>query len=109
MNFIKALKPGGISIVSFFSSVAMTNPSVCVAKISELWKILTLLSPARARAQGLDELFEGMVEVPRIRHGSRQTLETLINEEAYWGIHTRALLSYSGNPSFLLVSKILCQ
>jgi hypothetical protein len=23
-----------------------------------------------------------MVEVPRIRHGSRQTLETLINEEA---------------------------
>jgi CRISPR-associated endonuclease Cas1 len=32
--------------------------------------------------QGLDELFEGMVEVPRIRHGSRQTLETLIDEEA---------------------------
>jgi hypothetical protein len=31
--------------------------------------------------RGLDELFEGMVEVPRIRHGSRQTLETLINEE----------------------------
>jgi hypothetical protein len=23
-----------------------------------------------------------MVEVPRIRHGSRQTVETLINEEA---------------------------
>jgi len=26
--------------------------------------------------------FEGRVEVPRIRHGSKQTLETLINEEA---------------------------
>jgi hypothetical protein len=26
---------------------------------------------------------EGKVEVPRIRHGSRQTLETLINEEAF--------------------------
>jgi hypothetical protein len=25
---------------------------------------------------------KGKVEVPRIRHGSRQTLETLINEEA---------------------------
>jgi hypothetical protein len=25
---------------------------------------------------------EGKVEVPRIRHGKRQTLETLINEEA---------------------------
>jgi hypothetical protein len=30
------------------------------------------------------------------------------NGEAYLGIHARALLSYSGNPSFLLVSKILC-
>lgn len=30
----------------------------------------------------LDEMFEGMVEVPRIKHGSRQTLGTLINEEA---------------------------
>lgn len=29
----------------------------------------------------LDELFEGIVEVPRIRHVSLQTLETLINEE----------------------------
>jgi len=25
---------------------------------------------------------EGKVEVPRIRHGTKQTLETLINEEA---------------------------
>jgi len=32
--------------------------------------------------RGLDELFERMVKVPRIKHGSRQTLETLINEEA---------------------------
>ena len=27
-------------------------------------------------------MFERWIEVPRIRHGSRQTLETLINEEA---------------------------
>jgi CRISPR/Cas system-associated endonuclease Cas1 len=39
-------------------------------------------SKTRELEQGLDELFEGMIEVPRIRHGSRQTLETLINEEA---------------------------
>lgn len=32
--------------------------------------------------RGLNELFERWVEVPRIRYGSRQTLETLIDEEA---------------------------
>ena len=26
--------------------------------------------------------FESMVEIPRIKHGKRQTIETLINEEA---------------------------
>ena len=36
-----------------------------------------------ARAErGLDDLFESMVAVPRIRDGSRQTLDILINEEA---------------------------
>jgi hypothetical protein len=39
-------------------------------------------SRTRELEQGLDELFGDMVEVPRIRHCSRQTLETLINEEA---------------------------
>jgi hypothetical protein len=34
-------------------------------------------------AEGLDQLFERMVEIPRMRHGSRQSLDTLINEEAY--------------------------
>ena len=34
-------------------------------------------------AEGLNELFERKVEIPRMRHGSRQTLDTLINEEAY--------------------------
>ncbi|MGD0029478.1 MAG: hypothetical protein ABSC91_11125 [Candidatus Bathyarchaeia archaeon] len=28
-------------------------------------------------------MFDYIVEIPRIRHGSRQTLDTLINEEAY--------------------------
>lgn len=39
-------------------------------------------SKTRELERGLNELFGGMVEVPRIRHGSRQALETLINEEA---------------------------
>jgi hypothetical protein len=34
-------------------------------------------------AEGLNELFERKAEIPRIRHGSRQSLDTLINEEAY--------------------------
>ena len=39
-------------------------------------------SKTRELERGLDKIFEGMVEVPKIRHGSRQTIETLINEEA---------------------------
>lgn len=27
--------------------------------------------------------FESMVEIPRMKHGKRQTIETLINEEAF--------------------------
>jgi CRISPR-associated endonuclease Cas1 len=38
---------------------------------------------ARQLLKQLDELFESMVAIPRIRHGRRQTLETLINEEAF--------------------------
>ena len=34
-------------------------------------------------AEGLNLLFERKVEVPRIRHGARQTIDKLINEEAY--------------------------
>jgi CRISPR-associated protein Cas1 len=37
----------------------------------------------RQLLKALDELFESYIEIPRIRHGHRQTLETLINEEAY--------------------------
>jgi len=33
-------------------------------------------------ADGLNSLFNRKVEIPRIRHGKRQTIETLINEEA---------------------------
>lgn len=32
-------------------------------------------------AEDLNLLFERIIEIPRIRHGSRQTLDTLINEE----------------------------
>jgi CRISPR/Cas system-associated endonuclease Cas1 len=39
-------------------------------------------SKTRELEGGLDELFEKMVEIPRIRHGSHQILETLIDEEA---------------------------
>jgi CRISPR-associated protein Cas1 len=34
-------------------------------------------------AEDLNKLFERIVEIPRIRHGSKQTLDTLINEETY--------------------------
>jgi hypothetical protein len=33
-------------------------------------------------AEGLNSLFNRQVEIPRIRHGKRQTLDTLISEEA---------------------------
>ena len=33
--------------------------------------------------KGIEELFESKVKIPRIRYGYTQTLETLINEEAY--------------------------
>jgi hypothetical protein len=33
-------------------------------------------------AEGLNGLFNREVQVPRIRHGSKQTLDTLISEEA---------------------------
>ena len=32
---------------------------------------------------GLNRLFESEVDIPRIRHGKKQTIETLINEEAF--------------------------
>jgi len=31
----------------------------------------------------LNKSFDSYFEIPRIRHGKRQTFETLINEEAY--------------------------
>jgi hypothetical protein len=31
---------------------------------------------------GLNKFFEAKIEIPRIRHGKKQTFETLINEEA---------------------------
>jgi CRISPR/Cas system-associated endonuclease Cas1 len=34
-------------------------------------------------ADDLNLLFDRFVEIPRIRHGSKQTIDTLINEEAY--------------------------
>jgi CRISPR-associated protein Cas1 len=38
---------------------------------------------AKELMQSLNRLFETKVEIPRIRHGNKQTVETLINEEAY--------------------------
>ena len=37
---------------------------------------------ADSLADGLNGLFNRTVEIPRIRNGKRQTLDTLINEEA---------------------------
>jgi hypothetical protein len=39
-------------------------------------------SETREFMRGLNNFFESMVEVKRIRNGEHQTLETLINEEA---------------------------
>ena len=33
-------------------------------------------------ADGLNALFKRKIEIPRIKHSKRQTLDTLINEEA---------------------------
>ena len=33
-------------------------------------------------AEGINSLFENEVEIPRIKHGNKQTLDTLISEEA---------------------------
>jgi hypothetical protein len=33
-------------------------------------------------ADGLNNLFKRKVEIPRIKHGKRQTIDTLITEEA---------------------------
>jgi RIO-like serine/threonine protein kinase len=38
-------------------------------------------SLAKDMMNKLNSFFESTVEVPRIRHGNRQTIETLINEE----------------------------
>jgi hypothetical protein len=37
---------------------------------------------ADSLADGLNGLFNSWVEIPRIKHGKRQTLDTLISEEA---------------------------
>jgi hypothetical protein len=37
---------------------------------------------ADSLADGLNNLFKRKVEIPRIKNGKRQTLDTLINEEA---------------------------
>lgn len=37
----------------------------------------------------LDSLFNSHVEIPRIRHGKRQELETLIGEEALFAKYLR--------------------
>jgi CRISPR/Cas system-associated endonuclease Cas1 len=34
-------------------------------------------------AEGLNLLFDCVIDVPRMRHGNKQTIDTLINEEAY--------------------------
>jgi len=38
---------------------------------------------ADSLAEGLNGLFGREVEIPRMRYGKRQTLDTLINEEAF--------------------------
>jgi hypothetical protein len=44
--------------------------------------VLTKNCETDSLADGLNVLFRRKVEILRIRHGKKQTLETLINEEA---------------------------
>ena len=39
-------------------------------------------SLTRSLMKSLNEYFQTKVEIPRVRHGPRQSLDTLINEEA---------------------------
>ena len=41
------------------------------------------MEKAKELTQKLNQLFETKVDIPRFRHGKSQTVETLINEEAY--------------------------
>jgi hypothetical protein len=38
---------------------------------------------AKDMMKGLNSFFESIVDIPRVKHGSKQTVETLINEEAF--------------------------
>jgi hypothetical protein len=44
--------------------------------------VLTKKCETDSLADGLNALFRRKVEIPRIKYGKKQTLETLINEEA---------------------------
>ncbi|MBN1244047.1 hypothetical protein JXA31_00465 [Candidatus Bathyarchaeota archaeon] len=37
---------------------------------------------ADSLAEGLNLFFDRMVDIPRVKHGNRQTVDTLISEEA---------------------------
>jgi len=63
------------------------------------WDIREYLNGSKTRElnRGFDGMFEGCVEVPRIKHGPRQSLKTLINEEAYFWhstLETKGLLGF---------------
>jgi hypothetical protein len=44
--------------------------------------VLGVRSRAKFEEEKAELLFESIVELPRIKHGNKQTVETLINEEA---------------------------
>lgn len=50
----------------------------------------------------LNSFFESIIEVPRIKHGNRQTVETLINEEAL------LLAKYMRNEKQAWIPRIVC-
>jgi hypothetical protein len=52
------------------------------------------------RKKKLNSFFESIVELPRIKHGNKQTVETLINEEAL------LMAKYIRNERPLWVSRI---
>ncbi len=64
------------------------NPKDCTAKSENLGRkkqgkreyLIDILT--RKLVKSLELLFQSNVDVPRIKHGKNQTIETLVNEEA---------------------------
>jgi len=63
-----------------YPSLIINNDHECILTSPILQVLFKPL--AKDMMRRLNSFFKSTVEVPRIKHGNRQTVETLINEEA---------------------------